>query len=120
MTDLLIEKKHMDMMKYANNKINQLPKKERVLADMMRERMYRAWELIGQQQWRKDRMPILQELDICINSLKRLVRLANDINLFQGAPDESGNTKTYHVWSAMLVEEGKIIGGMMNPSRKTK
>lgn len=120
MTDLLIEKKHMDMMKYANNKINQLPKKERVLADMMRERMYRAWELIGQQQWRKDRMPILQELDICINSLKRLVRLANDMNLFQGAPDESGNTKTYHVWSAMLVEEGKIIGGMMNPNRKTK
>ena len=110
----------MDMMKYANNKINQLPKKERVLADMMRERMYRAWELIGQQQWRKDRMPILQELDICINSLKRLVRLANDMNLFQGAPDETGNTKTYHVWSAMLVEEGKIIGGMMNPNRKTK
>ena len=34
MSDLLIEKKHMDMMKYAVNKINQLPKKERVLADM--------------------------------------------------------------------------------------
>ena len=43
MSDLLIEKKHMDMMKYAMNKINQLPKKERVLADMMRDRMYRAW-----------------------------------------------------------------------------
>ncbi len=119
MSDLLIEKKHMDMMKYAVNKINQLPKKERVLADMMRERMYRAWELIGQQQWRKDRLPILKELDICINSLKRLVRLANDMALFQGSPDESGNTKTYHVWSGMLVEEGKIIGAMMNQNRKS-
>ncbi|MEA4872167.1 MAG: four helix bundle protein [Synergistaceae bacterium] len=119
MSDLLIEKKHMDMMKYAVNKINQLPKKERVLADMMRDRMYRAWELIGQQQWRKDRLPILKELDICVNSLKRLVRLANDMNLFQGSPDEEGRTKTYHMWSAMLVEEGKIIGGMMNPCRKS-
>ena len=40
MSDLLIEKKHMDMMKYAVNKINQLPKKERVLADMMRDHTY--------------------------------------------------------------------------------
>ena len=107
----------MDMMKYAVNKINQLPKKGTGFG--RHDARPHVWELIGQQQWRKDRMPILKELDICVNSLKRLVRLANDMALFQGSPDESGNTKTYHVWSGMLVEEGKIIGAMMNQNRKS-
>ena len=71
------------MMKYAMNKINQLPKKERVLADMMRDRMYRAWDLIGQQQWSHDRLRLLYELDTQIGGLKRLVRLANDLGLLR-------------------------------------
>lgn len=113
-----IEAKHVDMIKYGINAINNMPKKERVLADMLREKMYRAWDLIGQQQWSHDRLRILYELDNQIGGLKRLVRLANDLGLLRGRPDEDGKSKPYYIWSAMLVEEGKIIGAMINTTKK--
>lgn len=115
---LLIEAKHMVMMQYAKGRIDNIPKKERVLTDMMRERMYRAWDLIGFQQWTRDRLPVLRELDIQINSLLRLVRLANDMGYLRGQPDENGNTRAYEIWAGMLSEEGRIIGKMITTCAK--
>ena len=114
-TALRIETKHMEMMKYARGRIDNMPKKERVLTDMMRDKMYRAWDLIGFQRYSKNRLPLLRELDAQINSLLRLVRLANDLGYFKGEPDEQGDTKAYRIWSEMLVNEGKDVGKMIQP-----
>ena len=56
MVELIIEKKHLDLIKYATGKINAMPKSQRILADMMRRHLYEAWDYIGLQQWRKNRM----------------------------------------------------------------
>lgn len=101
---LLIEKRHADMMTYARGALDQMPKRERVLADMIRTHMYAAWDLIGQQQWERDRRATLTNLDEELRRLKRLVRLAVNQKII--------SIKAYEIWTAKLVEEGKMVGGM--------
>ncbi len=110
-SELLIEKRHADMMTYARGALGQLPKRERVLADMIRTHMYTAWDLIGQQQWERDRRATLAKLDEELRRLKRLVRLAVNQKMIA--------IKTYEVWTAKLVEEGKMVGGMAQKAKTT-
>ena len=93
----------MEMMKYAKGRIDNIPKKERVLTDMMRERIYRAWDLIGFQRWSNNRLSLLMDLDWQLQSLLRLIRLANDMGYFKGTADEEGDTQAYKIWAGMLV-----------------
>ena len=110
----------MEMMKYAKGRIDNIPKKERVLTDMMRERIYRAWDLIGFQRWSNNRLSLLMDLDWQLQSLLRLIRLANDMGYFKGTADEEGDTKAYKIWAGMLVEEGKIVGKMSQACKQQK
>lgn len=120
MDKLVIETKHMEMIKYAKGRIDNIPKKERVLTDMMRERIYKAWDLIGFQRWSSNRLSLLRDLDWQLQSLLRLIRLANDLGYFKGAPDETGDTKAYKIWAGMIVEEGKIVGKMIQAAKQQK
>jgi len=115
------------MMKYASCVLRHYPKAERALTDMIRQKMYHAWDLIGLQIYQKNRVKTLQELDWDITSLKRLVRLSADLK-FIGAPekDQPGDSlsKTkksqYEIWSKMLVDEGKEIGGMLKTAMQAR
>ncbi|MDO5116172.1 MAG: hypothetical protein Q4D58_08765 [Synergistaceae bacterium] len=119
---LIISKKHADMIKYATIVLEHFPKNQRVLADMMRECMYRGWRLIDQQQYQKDRLDTLRQLDFELRSLLSFVRLANDMGFIRGKPGEektaSGKRSQYSILSALLVEEGRIVGGMIKKAQR--
>ena len=52
----------------------------------------------------------LQELDVEINKLKAYVRLSYTLGFLQ--------TKKYEIWSDMVVELGKMVGGWIKSQQK--
>lgn len=118
MSELSIANKHKDMIQYAEIPLNNMSKRHRVYADTIRKEMLDIWVLIARQQWSRNRLELLLKIDEEINALKSMVRLVNDLKYFQGAHDDDGKCKIYYVWSSYLVEEGRMVGAMINSARK--
>ena len=103
---LMIRQKTTDMMLYAYPVLAQYPKSEKfsMCADIKRV-MDQMLELIIAAEKKYFKKTTLQDLDIEIAKLKAYIRLSHDLRFI--------STHTYEVWSAKVVEIGKMLGGWM-------
>ena len=123
------------MMKYGKKAVASFPRRERQTADAIRDSMLTMYRLAIMVEKKYYKKTTLQELDIELDVLRHLIRLAHDKDYYgkeitqkdakgQTVRDESGNAKTmkmqpplsmqkYETWSRMLSEIGRIIGGYM-------
>lgn len=124
-----------DMMKYGKKTVASFPRRERQTADEIRKTMLEMYRLTIQIERKYYKKTTLQELDVDLEILRHLVRLAADKDYYDETVvkrDNSGRIvkdnngkavkvqmqpplplKKYQVWSKMLDEIGKMIGGYM-------
>ena len=104
--DLKILQKVFDMIMYAYTVLAQYPKSEKfaLVADIKRV-MDEMLELTIEAQKKYFKKTTLQELDVCIAKLKAYIRLSFNLKFV--------SLKKYEVWSGMVVEIGKMLGGWL-------
>jgi four helix bundle protein len=104
--EMVIYQKIMDMMVYGYQALAQYPKSEKFALvtdikrcmDLMLERTIEA-------QKKYYKKTTLQELDVEIAKMKAYLRLSHQLRFL---PD-----KKYEIWSGMVVEIGKMLGGWL-------
>lgn len=111
MDDLKILQKTFDMFEYAYPALKQFPKSEKftLVADIKRS-MDKILEHIVEAEKRYYKKTTLQELDVEIAKLKVYLRLSHRLGFL---PE-----KKYELWSGMVVEIGKMLGGWMKSTAK--
>ncbi len=124
-----------DMMKYGKKAVASFPRRERQTADEIRKTMLEMYRLTIQIERKYYKKTTLQELDVSLDVLRHLVRLAADKDYYDdmvAKRDSSGRIvkdnngkavkvkmqpplppKKYQVWCGFLEEIGKMIGGYM-------
>ncbi len=124
-----------DMIKYGKKAVAMFPRRERQTADEIRATMLEMYTLAITIEKKYYRKTTLQELDVKLEVLRHLIRLASDKDYYdrevpKKAPDgktvkgEDGKAvhtnmqpplplKKYETWSRLLNEIGCIIGGYM-------
>lgn len=113
MEEFKIKEKIYDMILYGNPALTQFPKSEKyVLASDIRKSMYNMFQLSVMIEKKYYKKTTLQELDIELDVLRHLIRLAADKKLY---PNQKPclHFKKYEHWSKLLSEIGKMIGGYM-------
>jgi len=96
------------MIIYGVKALEHFPKTERyVLAADIRHRMYAIYEGLITAQKRYHKKTTLQQVDVDLEVLRGLVRLAADTNL-RYLP-----IKKYEHWSRLLDEIGRLLGGWL-------
>lgn len=107
-----ILQKVKDMMLYAYPALAQFPKSEKfaMVADIKRV-MDRMLELCIEIEKKIYRKNSLQNLDVANAQLKTYIQMAHLLKFL--------STHKYEIWSDMVVEIGKMIGGMLKASRQT-
>lgn len=108
-----IKEKIYEMILYGNPALKDFPKTERyVLAGKIRESMYTALEMAVRLEKKCHKKTTLQDLDIEIDVLRNLLRLAKDPNLY---PKQKPclDFHTWEVWIKKVNEIGCMIGGYM-------
>lgn len=106
-----LKEKIGDMIKYGRPLTKQFPRKDRDLADDMRASMLRMYHLAVQLEKKYYRKNTAQELDIELDWLRHLVRLAADKEVagVKFAPPLSEHQQ--EVWSRYNKEIGNLLGG---------
>ena len=113
MEDLKILQKTYDMILYGNQCLHQFPKYEKyVLAADIRRSMYTLLQLIIRANKKYYKKTTLQEIDIELETLRTLIRLASD-NSLRYLP-----LKKYEHWSKQLNEIGKMLGGWIKATKQ--
>ena len=106
MQDLKILQKIYDMLAYGQICLKQFPKHEKhVLTSDIRSTMYRMLELTIRANKKYHKKTTLQDLDIEIEVLRTFLRLSLDNHYM--------NIHKYEVWTKMISEIGKMLGGWM-------
>lgn len=109
--DLHIQQKIYDMILYAYPALEQMPKSQKFsLAQDMKHCMNEIMRLTISANKKYTKRTTLQELDIEIAALKVYLRIAYDLRYLP--------PKKYEVWSGMLVEIGKMVGGWIKSQRE--
>lgn len=111
MEEFKIKEKIYDMILYGSPALTQFPKSEKyVLANKIRESMYRLFEISVTIEKKYYKKTTLQELDVELDVLRHLVRLAADKRLY---PNQCPCLpfKKYEHWAKLLDEIGRMIGG---------
>jgi len=104
MDDLKILQKAFDMMKYAYPALAQFPKSEKfALAVDIKRCMNLMLERIIEAQKKYHKKTTLQSLDIEVMKLRAYIRLSHELGFLP--------VKKYEVWSGLVVEIGKMLGG---------
>ena len=104
MDDLKILQKVFDMMEYAYLALAQYPKSEKyALGTDIKRCMDMILELIITAQKKYFKKTTLQALDVEIMKLRAYIRLSHRLKFLP--------MKKYEVWSGMVVEIGKMLGG---------
>lgn len=131
----ILKEKIGDMMKYGKKAVASFPRRERQTADAIRKSMldmYRLAIVVEKKYYKKT---TLQDLDVELDVLRHLIRLAHDKDFYDKAitvkdstgekmRNQDGTAKTikmqpplsihkYETLSRMLNEIGRIIGGYM-------
>ena len=131
----ILKEKIGDMMKYGKKSVAQFPRRERQTADEIRKTMLTMYRLAITIEKKYYKKTTLQELDIELDVLRHLIRLAHDKDFYdkeiskknssgeiERFPDGKPKTikmqpplsmQKYETWSRMLNEIGRIIGGYM-------
>lgn len=103
---LKILQKVFDMIQYAYPALAQYPKSEKFsLVTDIKHILDEMLELTIEAQKRYFKKTTLQELDVTIAKLKAYLRLSFILKFLP--------TKKYEVWSGMVVEIGKMLGGWL-------
>lgn len=104
--DLKILQKSYDMIKYGYSALRQFPKSERfTLAANIKQSMYTIIHLIIRANKRFHKKTTLQDIDIEIENLRYLTRLAMELGFLP--------FKKYEYWSKQINEIGRMLGGWM-------
>lgn len=104
--DLKILEKTQDMIEYAYQALAQFPKSEKfaIVADI-KKCMHTMLEREIEANKKYYKKTTLQELDVEIVKLKYYMRLSHRLKFLP--------TKKYEVWSGLVVEIGKMLGGWL-------
>lgn len=108
-----IKEKIYEMILYGNPALKDFPKTERyVLAGDIRKTMYSTLELSVRLEKKYHKKTTLQDLDIEIDVLRNLLRLAKDPKLY---PKQKPclDFHKWEVWIRKVDEIGRMIGGYM-------
>lgn len=104
--DFLLLQKVQDMMKYSYPILQQFPKVEKFsLANDIRHTMNMVLEYTITEEKKYTKTTTLEKLDIENEKLKVYIRLSHELKYIDG--------HRYSVWSALVVEIGKMIGGLI-------
>ena len=109
-----IKEKIYEMILYGNTQLKDFPKTERyVLAGDIRKTMYGMLEMAVRLEKKHHKKTTLQDLDIEVDVLRNLLRLAKDPNLY---PKQKPclDFHTWEVWIRKVDEIGRMIGGYMD------
>ena len=109
--DLLIKQKSYDLILYAYPALEQMPKSQKFsLAQDMKHCMDKIMRLTISANKKYTKRTTLQELDVEIAALKIYLRIAYDLKYLP--------PKKYEVWTGMMVEIGKMVGGWIRSQRE--
>ena len=109
--DLHIQQKIYDMILYAYPALEQMPKSQKFsLAQDMKHCMDKIMRLTISANKKYTKRTTLQELDVEVAALKVYLRIAYDLRYLP--------PKKYEVWSGMMVEIGKMVGGWIRSQRE--
>ncbi|MEW5898169.1 MAG: diversity-generating retroelement protein Avd [Bacillota bacterium] len=104
MPELKIRQKVEDMIAYGYTAVRQFPKSEKfTLAADIKQSMYRLLNLVITTNKRYYKKTTMQELDVELDFLRSLVRIAMQLKFLP--------FRKYEIWAGMLDEIGKMIGG---------
>ena len=112
-TSFTLKEKIADMMKYGKQAVVNFPRRERQTADEIRKSMLTMYRLSIMVEKKYYKKTTLQELDIELDVLRHLIRLAQDRDYYGRNVAPPLPFKKYEYWSGMLSEIGRIIGGYM-------
>ncbi len=102
----IILNKVFDMIGYAYPALAQYPKSEKFgLVTDIKHILDEMLELTIEAQKKYYKKTTLQELDVCIAKLKAYIRLSFNLRFLP--------MHKYEVWSGMVVEIGKMLGGWL-------
>ena len=108
---LQVQQRGYDMMLYAYPALEQMPKSQKFsLAQDMKHCMDKIMRLTIAANKKYTKRTTLQELDVEIAALKVYLRIAYDLKYLP--------PKKYEVWSGMMVEIGKMVGGWIRSQRE--
>lgn len=129
----ILREKIWDMVKYGMKAVDQFGWRDRVLADELKESMLRMDRLATTIAKRYYKKTTVQELDIELDHLRRMTRLASDRDFYDEKVPKRGRNgkvvrgedgkvvtvqrqppldrKKYEVWNRLLYEIGCMIGG---------
>ena len=107
------------MILYGSPALLQFPRTEKfVLATQIRESMYRMFQLAVVIEKKYYKKTTLQDLDIELDVLRHLIRLAQDKDYYGQNVAPPLPFKKYEYWSGLLNEIGRIIGGYMKYAKQ--
>jgi hypothetical protein len=115
---MVIVQKTYDMIKYGYICMRQFPKAERhtMVADIKRS-MYNLLHLLIAASKKYHKKTTLQEIDIELQFLRTMVRLASELR-YSPADAPFLSLKKYENWSKQLNETGKMLGQWIKSNRK--
>jgi hypothetical protein len=106
MSDLIIYQKMYDYILYAYPIISRFPKQQRfVLGQRIEVVMLEIAERIVQANKLRNKRPVLFEIDILLEKLKLLIRLAKDLGMV--------SVRQYGLHCERLDEIGRLLGGWL-------
>jgi len=111
--DLQIYQKIYDLILYSFPILNRFPKSQRfVLAQQIENQMLELEKLVIQANAERDKRRSLFRLDVELEKLRVLVRLAHDLKFM--------DMRRYALISERLVEIGKLLGGWIKKCNQQK
>jgi four helix bundle protein len=109
--ELVIYQKIYDLMLYAFPIINRFPKSQRfVLGQQIQNTMLGIATMIVQANAERDKRRTLRQIDVELEKLRLLTRLAKDLNMLP--------VKQYGLMSERVSEIGRLLGGWMKSAQK--
>ncbi|MCX4294355.1 MAG: hypothetical protein OSJ56_09905 [Prevotella sp.] len=107
----ILKEKIGEMMKYGLPLANAFPRKDRKLADILRESMMELYRLATRLERKYYKKTTLEDMDIELAVLKEFVVLASDRDYCGTKHAPPLTLHQREVWSRLNTEIGKIIGG---------
>ena len=106
-----LKEKVKEMMRYALATLNSFPRRERTLADEMRQTILTMFRLSIRLEKKYYKKTTLEDLDIELAVLKGLVEIASDKDYCGAKFAPPLSIKQREVWSRYNTEVGNLIGG---------
>lgn len=107
----VLKEKVKEMMKYALPLLDAFPRRNRKLADVMRERVLQVHTTVIRLEMKYSKKTTLEELDIALADLKDLVEIASDRDYCGPKFAPPLTMQQREVWSRHNAEIGRMIGG---------